>query len=180
MSAAEAIEHYTYDDYKNWEGNWELIGGIAYAMSPAPMIKHQDLASAINAQLYIQLDQCSQCKVLGEVDYKISDDTILRPDIALTCGETNAYYLTKAPEIIVEILSPSTATRDEKYKFSLYEQEKVTYYILIYPEDLRAKIYRLKDSHYDKEGDFSFESYHFTETTCGISLDFGKLFQRFR
>jgi Uma2 family endonuclease len=180
MSAVEAIEYYTYDDYRNWEGNWELIGGIAYAMSPAPMIKHQDLASAINAQLYNQLDTCSQCKVLGEVDYKISDDTVLRPDIALACGEMGEHYLTKAPEIIIEILSPSTTSRDEKYKFALYEQEKVTYYILIYPEDLRAKIYRLKDSHYDEEGDFLTESYQFEETTCGVRLDFEKVFRRFR
>ena len=39
--------HYTYDDYKLWEGNWELINGIAVAMSPAPVRKHQGLAVEI-------------------------------------------------------------------------------------------------------------------------------------
>ena len=39
--------HYTYDDYKLWEGNWELMDGIAVAMSPAPMRIHQSLASEI-------------------------------------------------------------------------------------------------------------------------------------
>ena len=81
---------------------------------------------------------------------------------------------------MVEIISKSTARRDEVHKFSMYEKEKLTYYILVYPEDLRAKIYVLKDSKYDKVGDFSKESYLFEETTCGVKIDFEKVFSRFR
>ena len=177
---AQAIEYYTYDDYKECEGEWELIGGIPLAMAPAPMRRHQSLASMIITQLNNQLDRCRECEVLGEIDYKVSDDTILKPDIVLTCGETNESYLTKAPEIVVEIISKSTAKRDEKYKFEIYEKEKVSYYILVYPNDLRAKVYKLKESKYDKVGDFLKESYHFDETSCGVSLDFDKVFDRFR
>ena len=177
---ARVIEQYTYDDYKEWEGSWELIDGIPVAMSPAPMRIHQSLATVIIAELHNQLEDCIQCEVLGEIDYKVSDDTILKPDIVLTCGETHERYLTKAPEIIVEIISKSTAKRDEKYKFEIYEKEKVNYYILLYPNDLRAKIYKLKDSKYDKEGDFLLDSYDFKETTCGVSLDFERVFKRFR
>ena len=177
---AEVIEYYTYDDYKEWEGEWELIDGVPLAMAPAPMRIHQSLASEIIYNLREQLEECTQCEVLGEIDYKVSDDTVLKPDIVLTCGETNESYLTKAPEIIVEIISKSTAKRDEKYKFEIYEKEKVKYYILIYPNDLRAKVYRLKDSKYDKEGDFLQDSYLFEETTCNISLDFKRVFKRFR
>ena len=177
---AQAIEYYTYDDYKEWKGEWELIDGIPLSMAPAPMRKHQSLASEIIYNLREQLEECTQCEVLGEIDYKVSDDTVLKPDIVLTCGETNESYLTKAPEIIVEIISKSTAKRDEKYKFEIYEKEKVNYYILVYPDDLRAKVYKLKDSKYDKEGDFLQESYDFEETTCHISLDFERVFKRFR
>ena len=174
-----AIEYYTYDDYKNWKGDWEIIDGIAYAMAPSPLRKHQALAAAVIAELYNQLDDCPKCEILAEIDYKVSDDTILRPDIVLTCGETNESYLTKAPEIVVEIISKSTAKKDEKYKFEIYEREKVKYYILIYPNDLRAKIYKLKDSKYDKEGDFLQKSYRFEETECQVELDFKKVFVRF-
>ena len=177
---AQAIEYYSYDDYKEWEGEWELIDGIPLAMAPAPMRIHQSLATMIITELQNQLEECAQCEVLGEIDYKVSDDTILKPDIVLTCGETNESYLTKAPEIVVEIISKSTAKRDEKYKFEIYEKEKVNYYILVYPNDLRAKIYKLKDSKYDKEGDFLQESYNFKETTCNVSLDFKRVFKRFR
>jgi len=177
---AQAIEHYTYNDYKEWEGEWELIDGIPLAMSPAPLRRHQSIATEIMYNLREQLEECQECEVLGEIDYKVSDDTILKPDIVLTCGETNERYLTKAPEIIVEIISKSTAKRDEKYKFEIYEREKVNYYILLYPDDLRAKIYKRKGSKYDKEGDFLQESYRFEETTCEITLDFTRVFKRFR
>ena len=175
-----AIEYYSYDDYVKWEGDWELIDGMPMAMSPAPMRKHQSIASEIIRHIGNQLENCELCEVLGEVDYKVNDDTVLRPDIALTCGETNEAYLTKAPQIIVEIISPSTAKRDEKYKFEIYEAEKVNYYILVYPNDLKAKIYKLDDKKYDKQGDFTTESYTFEDTTCNIELDFEQVFKRFR
>ncbi len=172
--------NYTYDDYKFWQGDWELFGGVPLAMSPAPMRKHQSIASEIIRQFANQLDDCPLCEVLGEVDYKVSEDTILRPDIVLTCNETHDTYLTKAPQIIVEILSKSTAKRDEVYKFALYEAQKVNYYILIYPDDLVAKVFKLDDKKYDKQGDFTLERYTFEETTCKVSLDFEKIFKRFR
>lgn len=172
--------HYSYDDYKLWEGDWELMGGIPIAMSPAPVRKHQGIASEIIYRLRDQLDECPMCEVLGEVDYKVSDDTVLRPDVVLTCNETHEAYLTKAPEIIVEIISKSTARRDEVYKFDIYQAQKVKYYIIIYPDDLIAKVYKLDGKAYDKQGDFAEESYHFDATTCNVKLDFGALFARFK
>jgi len=171
---------YTYDDYKMWEGDWELYDGVAVAMSPAPVRKHQGLASEIIYYIREQLNNCLQCEVLGEVDYKVSDDTVLRPDVVLTCGETHEAYLTKAPEIIVEIISKSTAKRDEKYKFEIYQEQKVKYYIIVYPDDLIAKVYKLDGKAYDKQGDFAIETYLFENTTCGVTINFEKVFRRFR
>ena len=179
---AVPIEYYTYDDYIHWEGDWELIDGIPYAMAPSPMKTHQNLAYEIARILGNILEEkdCQDCEVLGEFDYKISNDTILRPDIVFTCNETNERYLTKAPQIIFEVISSSSAKRDEVYKFSLYEMEKVKYYVLVYPDDLKAKIYKLKDGKYDKEGDFTQEIYDFKDIECEIKLDFKKVFKRFR
>jgi len=171
---------YTYDDYRQWEGDWELIEGVPVAMAPAPMVKHQNLAAEIIYHLRRQLDSCPECDVLSEVDYKVDDQTVLRPDVLLTCGDDGEAYLTKAPEIIVEVVSPSTARRDEVYKFDIYQSEKVKYYILVYPEDLRAKIYKLDGKRYDKQGDFLTQSYRFDETTCKVELDFDKVFARLR
>ena len=180
MCAVEVIEHYTYDDYKQWQGDWELINGVPVSMAPSPMKIHQNIASLIIIELGNQLTDCNRCEVLGEIDYKISDDTVLRPDIVLTCDETNEEYLLKTPEIIVEIASKSTIKKDEKYKFEIYQSQKVKYYIIVYPDDLIAKVYKLDDKVYDLQGTFTTEKYDFSDTTCKLSLDFERVFRRFR
>lgn len=181
MSTARQDEFlYTYDDYAQWEGDWELIDGVPIAMSPAPTKKHQWIASELIFQLKKQLINYPQCEVLGEVDYKIDDDTVVRPDVVLTCGDEGEAYLTRAPQIIVEIISPSTARKDEHHKFALYEAEKVHYYLLVYPDDLRAKLYKLDGKTYDKQGDFSRETYRFDALECDVSLDFEQVFRRYR
>ena len=172
--------HYTYDDYRLWKGDWELINGIAVAMAPAPMRKHQSIASEIIRHIGNQIDDCQKCEVLGEIDYKIYEDTILRPDVAFTCDETNENYLTKTPQIIVEIISKSTAKNDEKYKFNIYESQMVNYYILIYPDDLIAKVYKNRNGKFIKQGIFSKDKYKFENTTCDIDIDFEKVFKKFR
>jgi Uma2 family endonuclease len=175
-----AIEYYTYEDYCQWEGDWELIYGSPLAMAPAPIITHQAIAYEIVYELKASTRECKECLVFGEADWKINDDTIVKPDVVLICNETNEAYMTKAPEIIVEVISKSTAKRDEKTKFKLYEEEKVQYYIIVYPKDLKAKIYKLENGKYTKEGDFLTESYSFEETTCKASINFNSVFERFR
>lgn len=175
-----AIEYYTYEDYCQWEGEWELIRGIPLAMAPAPMINHQIIASKIVTELTNSSEECEQCFVAHETDWKINDDTVVKPDVVLICNEPNNAYMTKAPEIIVEVISKSTAKRDEQTKFKLYEEEKVKYYIIVYPNDLKAKIYKLIDGKYSKEGDFSLEPYTFEETTCQASVNFERVFKQFR
>ncbi len=173
-----AIEYYTYEDYKLWEGDWELIYGQPVAMAPAPVIDHQLLIVSISTQFYYQLEECEECQVLVEEDWKISDDTVVRPDVAIVCGNKNDNYIAKAPEVVVEIVSPSTAKRDEKVKFEIYEKEKVQYYVIVYPEDKKAKIYKLQGSRFEKEGDFFDEIYDFSDITCPVQLDCKRAFKK--
>jgi len=175
-----AVEYYSYDDYLEWEGNWELIYGSPLAMAPAPMINHQVIAGDILFELKSSTKGCKECLVFGEADWKINNDTIVKPDVVLICNETNEAYMTKAPEIIVEVISKSTAKRDETTKFKLYQEERVKYYIIAYPRDLKAKVYKLENGKYIKEGDFLTESYDFKETTCKASINFNNVFKRFR
>ena len=106
----EHLPHYTYDDYKKWEGKWELVGGIAYNMSPAPTTKHQRISQKIGWLLETALKDCARCKALLPVDWKIDDDTVVQPDNLVVCDEDmEGAYITKAPLVIFEILSKSTA-----------------------------------------------------------------------
>lgn len=174
------IERYTYEDYKNWEGKWELIDGIPYAMSPSPIIPHQICITEILYDLRSQLEECERCIVLAEQDWKVDEETVLKPDVIVVCDEPNLNYITKAPEIVVEVISKSFAARDEKYKFAIYEEEKVKYYIMVYPEDLKAKVYKLKDGKFDKEGDFFNQIYKFSDLDCRIQINFDKIFGRLK
>ena len=149
-------------------------------MSPAPMIRHQELATQIVIQLGKEVENCDECSVLMEVDYKISDDTVLRPDVVLTCGETHEAYLTKTPNIVFEIIGPATARRDEHYKFHIYEKEKVPWYVLVYPESLVAKIYKNVEGRFDKRLDATTETFRFEDDDCPVTIDFEKIFSKYR
>jgi Uma2 family endonuclease len=175
-----AIEYYTYQDYLQWEGEWELIGGIPLAMAPSPTIDHQVIALLLARELMEGAEACDGCVVVAEQDWKIDEETVVKPDVALICHEPGDSYITKAPRIVVEVVSPSSSRRDEKVKFELYEQERVPYYLLVYPEDLKAKIYRLAEDGYRKEGDFNRERYRFELDECRNTIDFERVFRRFR
>jgi len=181
MSNLELLPRYTYEDYLLWEGDWELIEGIPIAMAPAPMKIHQQLQRelffAFNKEY---LEECSECELLSEMDWKLSNDTVLRPDMVLVCNDDNEKYIIKAPKIIIEILSPSTARKDESVKFNIYEEQKVEYYILVYPNDLVARVYKLKNDKYTKIGDYSSELLEFRDIKCDLSLDFKELFRKFK
>ncbi|CAA6826567.1 MAG: Unknown protein [uncultured Sulfurovum sp.] len=174
-----AIEYYSYSDYIQWEGNWELIDGYPLMMAPSPMINHQMLASFVLVELSNSLE-CEECIVIGEQDWKISDETIVKPDVVMICNETHDSYITKPPKVLVEVISKSTARRDEVTKFELYEKEKVPYYVIVYPNDLKAKVFKLKDGTYDKVGDFTNEVMYFDHLECKVTIDFKQVFKRFR
>ena len=175
-----AVEYYSYEEYSLWKGDWELIKGIPLSMTPSHTISHQSIASEIAFELKNSFKDSKLCMVLGGADWKVSSDTVVKPDVVLTCNETNDTYMTKAPEIIVEVISKSTAKRDEQTKFKLYQEEGVKYYIIVYPKDLKAKVYKLENGRYLKVGDFLTESYTFNESSCKASVDFGAVFERFR
>ncbi len=174
-----AIEYYSYSDYIQWEGNWELIYGYPMMMAPSPMIGHQMLSSLILVELSNSLE-CEECIVISEQDWKISDDTIVKPDVVMICNEPHGSYITKPPKIVVEVISKSTARRDEVTKFELYEKERVPYYVIVYPNDLKAKVYKLENNRYEKVNDFTHEVMNFDDLECKGSINFEKVFKRFR
>ena len=129
-TANKIIPHYTYDDWVQWEGQWELIEGHPIAMSPTPTPAHQRIAAEIRTELTLALrkTKCKECRAYDPLDYKISNDTILVPDILVVFGEIKKKFLDFAPVLIVEILSPATALRDRHTKYELYQEQGVKYY----------------------------------------------------
>ena len=174
-------EYYTVKDYTLWEGEWELIDGMPYAMAPSPTVTHQAVASNVTAQLSGKIQSnhsqpCDDCIALMETDWQISNDTIVRPDVMLICKTIKEKVLV-TPELIVEVVSESSTKRDELMKFELYQQEGVLYYILAYPGQRLAKVYRNEATGFKKLGDYSTETITFHLGECPIDISFAAIWR---
>lgn len=151
-SAVKPGERYTLDDWKKWpeDERWELINGIAYAMSPAPKLKHQRLLGKIFNQLSNQL-KGSPCEpFIAPVDlYPFPDsageeaETVVQPDLMIVCDPDKCREegIFGAPDWVLEILSSATAWKDQTEKKNLYEKCGVREYWLINPDTLDLIIY---------------------------------------
>lgn len=171
-SNVKILPNYTYKDYQQWEGRWELIGGIPFAMSPLPAPIHQKIANKVSSEFYIQLKNCNHCEVYQPLDYLISNDTVLQPDMLVVCAEIPKKFLDFPPSLVTEILSPSTALKDRHNKFSIYESQNIPYYIIISTDPEEIEIYQIERGFYqlkEKGRDFSFE---FDFDPCKALIDF--------
>ena len=169
------LPHYTYEDYSKWEGRWELIQGIPYAMSPSPSYTHQRISQKIARLLDEALDECEHCQPVLPVDWKIADDTVVQPDNMVLCYQPEGSSLTKAPSLIFEILSPSTSSKDRITKFNLYQEEGVDYYCIVDPKTGTAKVYVLREGRYQKVLDATDETVTFTLNKCVFDFDFSRI-----
>jgi len=173
--AVKILPHYTYADYEQWEGQWELIEGIPYAMSPLPVPKHQKVATALSSEFTVALKSCKQCTAYQPIDYRISDDTILQPDMLVVCGEITKKYLDFAPALVVEILSPSTALKDRHSKYGIYESQGIPYYLIISPDTEEVEVFCLNNGNYSvKQMGKSF-SYTFSLGECSATINFNEI-----
>lgn len=150
--AHKYLPHYTYEDYIHWEGQWELIDGIPYAMSPSPVPKHQWVANNLGAEFRAALKKSGcQCKAYIPIDYKLSDDTVFQPDFLIVCQPITKKYLDFPPEVVVEILSESTRLKDRNVKFPKYEAEGIPYYLMIDPDTNSLEVHRIIDGRYQRQ-----------------------------
>lgn len=155
-------EHYTYRQYRTWPDSerWELIEGQAWSMSPAPLRRHQKLSHVFARDLgaFLKGKPCEAYEAPFDVilpDGDESDDeadTVVQPDIVVYCDKSK---LTEsgargAPDLVVEILSPSTSRRDQREKFNLYEKHGVREYWIVDPGNRAIQVYRRNSSgHFD-------------------------------
>lgn len=175
----EDLPHYNYDDYSQWEGKWEIINGIPYAMVPAPSIKHQDLCVEIVFHLKSILKNCGRCKVLLPVDWQITDDTVVQPDVLVVCADQlEDVKLTTTPVLVFEVLSPSTNQKDRVLKYRLYEEAGVKYYCIVDPVNYSAEVFELGDNKYRDAGGFKEGKMVLHLGPCSIYLDFGEIFHK--
>ena len=175
VKADQIIPRYTYKDYASWEGEWELIHGYPYAMSPSPRMKHQLIGKKIVRRIDDSLlnNEACNCQAVYELDWIIDESTVVRPDIMVICGSLEGDFLRYPPTLIVEILSETTRLKDRHTKFTLYEQQGVKYYLLADPAKETIEIFELKDNYYRSNDSLSvFDLHGKCEATIGFESVF--------
>lgn len=151
---------YTLADCQTWdEGERiEIIGGEAVMMA-APSRVHQEICFEIGRQLGNYLEG-KQCKVYlapfgvrlfeQEGDRPEDVDTVVEPDISVICDKSklDKQGCKGAPDLIVEVLSPSTQRQDQLVKLNLYQQAGVREYWIVDPENGTVRVMLLADNGY--------------------------------
>ena len=168
-SLAEKLdERFTYGQYYQWDDGerWELIDGVPYNMTPAPRRRHQGIS--INLLLLMgTFLKGKSCKVyhapfdvrLPDFGEQHDDDvpTVVQPDLVVVCDEKKLddRGCRGAPDMVVEILSPSTSRKDITVKFDLYERHGVREYWVIHPGEDSLMIFTLgEDGRYGRPRGF--------------------------
>ncbi len=181
---------FTYADYLNFPDDecWELIRGEAYAMSPAPNTLHQQVAGELFRQIanFLHNRQCEVFSAPFDVRLSQTDsadehiDTVVQPDITVICNpdKLDARGCLGAPDWIIEILSPSTAAKDQIIKRALYEQHGVTEYWLVHPVDRIVTIYRLQGKNYGKPDIYETKGQIASMLFADFNVDWDTVFSR--
>lgn len=176
--AKKYLPNYSYKDYCQWEGQWELIEGIPYAMLPQPVPAHQ----RINGRLFSKFDnpltkKCKDCKVYIPIDWKINSKTILQPDLVIVCKEIEKSFLDFAPILVAEILSPSTAIKDRNIKKQIYLSQGVKYYLILDPKTKKNEVYELVNNEYTLKTTSPKTFTFLLEDDCKAKVDFSDIWE---
>ena len=134
----------TYEDYRKTpdDERWELLDG-ELVMAPSPNVPHQDISGTLFVLLKLFVDSAGLGRVFhAPLDVVLSETNVVQPDLLFVSHE-RADILTEAnvqgaPDLVVEILSPSTTSRDWRIKLDLYAQHGVREYWVVDPNGQRV------------------------------------------
>jgi Uma2 family endonuclease len=176
-TAPKYLPHYTVDDYQHWSGEWELWNGVAVAMAPSPFGRHAQLLISVGSVLREAIEAVGcDASVLGEIDWIISRDTILRPDLTVVCGPVPKRHVEEVPALVVEILSPGTRDRDQTFKKEMYQREGVSWYLIVDPDEETLLALKLHDGEYQPMSHSDILTIDICGT-CSLSVRVDRLFQ---
>ncbi|MFC4769551.1 Uma2 family endonuclease [Effusibacillus consociatus] len=180
---------YSYRDYLRWNDDqrWELIDGIPHNMTPAPSTKHQIILRELLVEFAVYL-RGKPCEVFGApFDVRLSASeqneeifNVVQPDISVVCDKKkiDEKGCKGAPDLIVEILSPSTAKKDKATKKKLYETYGVKEYWVLDPLNENIEVFVLNEAKYGESQiygkDDQLKVSIFEDLTIDLDSIFGK------
>ena len=137
LQQQEKSKEYTVADWETLpeQPRYELIDGVLY-MQARPSVNHQTVSREIMRQLSNYL-LGKKCQALAETSLRLKkkENTVFIPDISVVCDPTKITenYIIGAPDLIIEILSPSTARNDRILKLNRYRKAEVREYWIVDP-----------------------------------------------
>ncbi len=155
MALPEENKRYTFEDFLNWEEDEriEIIDGDVFMMSP-PATIHQKVSGELFRQIANYLEGKS-CEVFSAPfgvrlferngDKPEDVDTVVEPDIIVLCDKSklDEHGCKGAPDMAIEILSPSTRRHDKLIKLNLYQRAGVREYWIVDPYTSSVSVYLL-------------------------------------
>jgi len=184
-------KRYTYADYLTWldDKRRELIDGFVHLMTPAPASSHQDCVINLGAEFRNFLIG-KTCKVyvapfdvrLPKIASSAKDDeiyTVVQPDLCIVCdlSKVDERGCLGAPELVVEVLSPTSTKRDTGTKFKLYESAGVQEYWLVYPHEKAVNVFHLQQGHYQLSGLYASSDQIAVSVLPNCSIDLHRVFE---
>lgn len=149
---------HTVEDWKTWEGRWELINGVAYDMTPAPSVEHQRVSMRFSLVIGTALEDAKKKAGSGDCEcfaapidlYLPDQQSVFQPDLLIVCDPSKVapHGIVGVPDLVVEILSPSTASRDTVKKRWAYEAAGVPEYLIVDPVEKFGTLLRLEGGHF--------------------------------
>ncbi len=184
----DLTKSYTYADYVTWQFDEmvEIIKGKIFKMSPAPRSSHQ----SISGNFYLPIGNFlykKPCKVFAapfdvrfvrtKSDNVIS--TVTQPDLCIICdpSKIDEAGCLGAPDFIIEILSPSTRSKDIHEKFNLYEEFGVSEYWIVDPAGQIVDKFVLENEKYQLKGKFTVGDTVSVHTLPGLEIDLTEIFE---
>ena len=188
MALPAERERYTFADVLTWEENdrIEIVNGKAVMMAPPSSI-HQKISMAIAAQLYNFLEG-KKCEIYPapfavrlfekDGDSPKDVDTMVKPDISVICDKSkiDKRGCKGAPDLIVEILSPSTRRNDRLVKLGLYQRAGVREYWIVDPENKAVQVLTLADGLLLPHEDYGQENVAKVNVLDGCFIELSKVF----
>jgi len=149
--AATTEKIYTYEDYRKLpEGApYQLIGGMLI-MTPLPSTYHQIISMKLGFLLvgFVQENNLG-LTLFAPIDVYLDETETYQPDIIFIAKDRQSIIgpdkINGAPDLVIEILSPSTAYYDLRKKFKVYEKNGVKEYWIIDPEEQSMEVYTLQE-----------------------------------
>ena len=138
--ALSSQDRYTWTDYQTWpdDERWEIIDGVAYNMAAAPSTRHQTVGGKIYSRLERQLSGKRCTPFIAPTDVRLSETDVVQPDILVVCDPAKIppSHIEGAPDLVVEVLSPSTSAKDLREKKRLYQRVGVAEYLVVDPLEM--------------------------------------------